>query len=66
MDGSFYIKRVLGGNGLKLRRHVMQRSDAESGQKRLETILFSNSRFGGNVSNPGVYFTGSEGMIAIT
>jgi len=62
VDGSFYINGVFGGNGLNFQRNVMQRNDFEIGRNRSEAITFFNSRFGVDVSNPGVYFTGFEGM----
>jgi len=60
VDGSFLVGGLFGGNGLHFQSHVMNRSDGEIAQNRADAIVFFNTRFGVDVTDPKVYFTGFE------
>ncbi len=60
VDGGFMVDGLFGGTGMHFQTAVLQRTDAEIAQNRAEAIAFFQSRFGLDVSDSRVHFTGFE------
>lgn len=60
VDGSFFRDGLAGGDGMYFFKQVLGLTDQQIEARRNAAIKFYNQRFGIDVNNPGVYFTGFQ------
>ncbi|ESS66714.1 hypothetical protein MGMO_177c00050 [Methyloglobulus morosus KoM1] len=60
VDGTFFLDGLFGGDGMGFFKNVLGLTDQQIEQKRNAAIAFYASRFGIDVNNPKVYFTGFQ------
>jgi len=60
VDGTFFLDGLFGGNGMGFFKNVLGLTDQQIEEKRNSVIAFYAERFGIDVNDPKVYFTGFQ------
>ncbi len=60
VDGTFFLDGMVAGDGMNFFKNIMGYSDAEIAQNRQDAIAFYQERFGLDVNDPRLYFTGFQ------
>jgi hypothetical protein len=62
VDGTFLVDGIVNGDGMNFQKNVMGRNDQEMMENKQAAIDFFMERFGVDVNDSNVYFTGFEVM----
>lgn len=60
VDGTFFLNGIVGGDGVDFFKNVLGLSDEEIEESRQQAIAFYQQRFGLDVNDPRLYFTGFQ------
>jgi len=62
VDGSFAVDGLIEGDGIHFHKNILGMNDEEIEESRIDALTHFSERFGLEVDNPSVYFTGFESL----